>query len=55
MHTSNGSAEGTLDVTFQHEHERPDPLTSTDRSNQTSEYLRRRIEMAVEWTHLGGD
>jgi hypothetical protein len=55
MHTLNGSAERTNDATFWNEQERGDPLFSPDRSDQTSDHLRRSIEMAVEWAHLGGD
>lgn len=55
MHILNGSAERTIDATFWNEQERVDPISSPDRSDQTSDRLRRSIEMAVEWAHLGGD
>lgn len=55
MHILNGSAEPTIDATFWNEQERVDPISSPDRSDQTSDRLRRSIEMAVEWAHLGGD
>lgn len=55
MHILNGSAERTIDATFWNEPERVDPLPSPDRPDQTSDRLRRSIEMAVEWAHLGGD
>lgn len=55
MHTSNGPAERAVDVIFLNEQEGVDPLCSSDRSDNASDHLRRSIEMAVEWAHLGGD
>jgi len=55
MHILNGSAERTIDATLWNEQDIVDPLSSPDSSDQTSDRLRRSIEMAVEWAHLGGD
>lgn len=55
MHTSNGPAERAVDAAFLNEQESVTVLASSDRSDHTSDHLRRSIEMAVEWAHLGGD
>lgn len=54
MHTMTGSAEPTMAATLLQQ-DSVNPLSSPDRSDQTSDHLRRSIEMAVEWAHLGGD
>jgi hypothetical protein len=55
MHNVNWCAQRPLDATSLNEQGIMEQVSSTDRSNETSNHVRLSIEMAVEWAHLGGD
>ena len=55
MHNVNWYAQRPLDASSLNEQEIMEQVSCTDRPKETSDPARLRMEMAVEWAHLGGD
>ena len=55
MHNVNWYAQRPLDAASLNEQGIMEQVSSTDREKETSDPARLRMEMAVEWAHLGGD
>jgi hypothetical protein len=55
MHNVTWYAQRPLDASSLNEHGIVKQVSSTDGSKESSDHVRLRMEMAVEWAHLGGD